>query len=297
MDNILLKIRESYSDFGLLDKTIATYVLENHHQIIHSSIKDMAEHCNTSQAAIVRFCKLLNLSGFKELKHRLTVELLNAKNEQAENVIFTDINKNEGIQNITRTIIANHTRAMLETEKLIDYETLDRAVHLIAAAPRVDFYGVGASGLVALDAQQKFIRIGKNCNAHSDPHIQTTMAANLSPDDVAVAISYSGVTKDILDVAAAARQSGAKVIAITRYGPGNPLATMADITLYTVSPEGFYRSASTSSRIAQLTMIDILFIGMASLNPELYNPMLERTYNAAKKKKSNVNSPFASNKA
>lgn len=286
MENILLKIRESYSDFSLLDQKIASYILDNKNKIIQLSINEIAEQCETSQAAIVRFCKSLGLAGFKKMKHQLADDMLNSQTEMPDQITFTDISGNEGIENITKKIITNNTSAMLETQKLINYDTLEKAVNLIAAAPRVDFYGVGASGLVALDAQEKFIRIGKICNAHSDPHVQITMAANLSPGDVAVAISYSGRTKDTLEAVAAAKQCGAYVIAITHYGSINPLAARADMTLYTVSPELSFRSGSTSSRIAQLTMIDILFIGMASLNPEQFKPKLERTYNMASKKKS-----------
>lgn len=285
MDNILLKIRESYSNFNLLDQKIASYILEHQSNTIQLSIKEIAEHCDTSQAAIVRFCKLLGLAGFKELKHQLTTDVLNSRTEKPEHITFSDITSNKGIRSTAENIVANNTRSIVETQKLLDYDVLEQTVNLIAAAPRIDFYGVGASGLVALDAQQKFIRIGKICNAHSDAHVQIIMAANLSPGDVAVAISYSGNTKDVLEAVTAAKQSGAYVIAITRYGPGNPLASQADMTLYTASPELSYRSGSTSSRIAQLTMIDILFIGMASLSPNLYNSKLEKTYNLASKKK------------
>lgn len=284
MENVLLKIRESISDFSLLDQKIASYILENKNKTIQLSIRDIAKHCDTSQAAVVRFCKLLGLSGFKELKHHLTADILSSQSEQSH-LQFADITDTKDIHLITETIVSNHTRSMLETQRLINYDDLERAVNLIAAAPRVDFYGVGASGLVALDAQQKFLRIGKICNAYSDPHVQITMAANLSPDDIAVAISYSGATKDMLETVSAAKQTGARVIAITRYGQGNRLAALADITLYTASSEVLLRSGSTSSRIAQLTMIDILFIGMASLSPDMYNPKLERTYNLASKRK------------
>ena len=284
MDNILLKIRESYTDLSLLDQKIASFILKNKSKTIQLSIKDIAEHCETSQAAIVRFCKLLGLAGFKEFKRQLTADILNSQTDNSDQITFADI-ETKGIRSITENILANNTRAMEETQRLLDYNMLERTVNLLAAAPRIDFYGVGASGLVALDAQQKFIRIGKICNAHSDPHVQITMAANLSPGDVAVVISYSGNTKDVLETAAAVKQSGAYLVAVTRYGPGNSLASQADITLYTSSPEPSFRSGSTSSRIAQLTIVDILFIGMASLNPDLYNPRLERTYNLASKKK------------
>jgi DNA-binding MurR/RpiR family transcriptional regulator len=285
LENVLLRIRESFSDFSLLDRKIATYILESKNKTIQLSIRDIAEHCDTSQAAIVRFCKLLGLAGFKELKHHLTSDMLSSQSEQQGHLLFSDITDTKDIRSIAETIVSNHTRSMIETQRLINYADLEQAVNLIAAAPRVDFYGVGASGLVALDAQQKFLRIGKICNAHSDPHVQITMAANLSPGDVAVAISYSGATKDLLETVSAAKQSGARVIAITRYGQGNRLSALADITLYTASSEMLFRSGSTSSRIAQLTMIDVLFIGMASLSPDENNPKLERTYNLASKRK------------
>lgn len=285
MDNILLKIRESYSDFSLLDQKIASHILENQSKTIQLSIQNIAQHCDTSQAAIVRFCKLLGLAGFKQLKHQLTADILDSQPALSDHITFTDITGNEDIHTSTENILMNNIRSVTETGKLLDYDVLEQAVTRLANASRIDFYGVGASGLVALDAQQKFIRIGKICNAHSDPHVQITMAANLSPGDVAVAISYSGYTKDVLETVTAAKQSGAYVIAITRYGPSNPLSVQADMTLYTVSPEVSMRSGSTSSRIAQLTMIDILFIGMASLNADLYNPKLERTYTLASIKK------------
>lgn len=285
MDNILLKIRESYSDFSLLDQKIASYILENQSKTIQLSIRDIAECCSTSQAAVVRFCKLLGLEGFKQLKHQLTADVLNASKEQPPAMKFSDITGRAGVSEIAESIINNNICSMVETKQLIDYNVLELAIHRIANAKRVDFYGVGASGLVALDAQQKFIRIGKHSCAHSDPHVQITMAANLLPEDVAVAISYSGRTNDVLESVSAAKQAGATVIAITRYGSGNPLAAQADITLCAASPELSIRSASTSSRIAQLTVIDILFIGVASLNPDVYNPKLEKTYTLASQKK------------
>jgi DNA-binding MurR/RpiR family transcriptional regulator len=285
MENILLKVRESYSDFNNMDQKIASYILENRNDILQLSIGQIAENCGTSEAAIVRFCKLMGLNGFKEFKRQLTADMLNSRNLNQEDIAFSDIIGNEDIHKIVRDIVKNNTSSILETQKLIDYELLEKVICLIANASRVDFYGVGASGLVALDAQQKFIRIGKNCNANIDPHIQITLAANLSPGDVAVAISYSGTTKDILETVTAAKSSGAHVIAITRYGTGNPLISKADITLFTTSPEISVRSGSMSSRIAQLTMIDIIFVGVASLNPKEYFPKLEKTHNYANMKK------------
>ncbi|MDR2908860.1 MAG: SIS domain-containing protein [Oscillospiraceae bacterium] len=147
------------------------------------------------------------------------------------------------------------------------------------------FFGSGASGIVALDAYQKFIRIGKTCNATQDAHIQITLVSNMHHGDVAVAISYSGKTKDSLETAAAAKARGAFVIAITKYGSDNPLAAMADIVLHTTSPEAQYRSGATSSRIAQLTIVDILFAGTASRNIEVYNENLKSSYKHAAMKR------------
>ncbi len=286
MDNILIKIRESYCDLGDKDRAIAEFILNNENDIPKFTIRQIAEGCNVSQAAVVRFCKIFGSDGFKDFRRRLTTDMLEqAQKAQPTGYITADLQGDEDISSIVQRITANNSHSIQETAELLDMHTLENAIDFLADAPRIDFFGVGASGIVALDAHQKFIRIGKTCNASQDSHIQLTLASSLKPGDAAVAISYSGRTKDTIEHAAVAKERGAHVIVLTKYGSENPLAKLGDVVLYTTSSETVYRSSATSSRIAQLTMIDILFYGTVSRSIDTYYKNLENTYQYAAKKR------------
>lgn len=287
MDNLLLKIRESLCDLGENDKSVAQFILKHENEVARLTISQIAEGCNVSQAAVVRFCKLFNCEGFKDFRHRLTKDILEqAKKPQIPSqYVTTDLHGNEDVSAIAERIVAHGMRSIQETYDMLNRQDLERAIDLLENTPRIDFIGYGASGIVAMDAHQKFLRIGKVCNTSQDSHVQMTLVSSLRPGDVAVVISYSGKTIDAIENATVAKSRGASVIALTRYGSDNPLAKLSDIVLYTTSPEVVYRSSATGSRIAQLTVVDILFYGTVSRNVEAYQANLENSYTCAAKKR------------
>ncbi|MGH3914050.1 MAG: MurR/RpiR family transcriptional regulator, partial [Pseudonocardiaceae bacterium] len=156
---------------------------------------------------------------------------------------------------------------------------LHAVIEALVAAPRVDVYGVGASGFVALDFQQKLHRIGHVAFAWSDVHMALTSAALLRPDDVAVGISHTGATTDTLDFMGEARNRGATTVALTNF-PRSPITDLADHVLTTAARETTFRSGATSSRIAQLTVVDCLFIGVAQLRLDTAREALQSTRDA-----------------
>lgn len=287
MDNLLVKIRESYCELGEKDRAVADFILSNENEIPRLTIRQIAEGSQASQAAVVRFCKLFGSDGYKDFRRRLTADILEqAMNPQPVSSYTTaDLEGDENLEDIVERITAHNMRSISETKNLLDYAVLDKAITMLANAPRIDFLGCGASGIVAMDAHQKFIRIGKTCNASQDSHIQLTLASSLRPGDVAVVISYSGKTKEALENAMVAKERGAYVIALTKYGSDNPLAKLGDIVLYTTSSETAYRSSATSSRITQLTLVDILFYGTLSRGIDTYQNNLENSYRYAAKKR------------
>lgn len=282
MENILLKIKECYSELNDRDQRIASYILENQNLTLNDSINEMAEKCGTNRSAIVRFCQNLGLEGFKDFKKCLTSDVLDASVNSEENPFnYSEITDSESIEEITQKVIMNNIHSINDTKRILNPESLARAVSLIHGAPRVHFYGIGASGIVALDAERKFIRIGKDCRACTDPHMQITLSSNLTPDDVAVVISYTGITKDILQTVSHIKESGAHLIAITKYRKNNPLSDQADLVLHISSTEWNFRGGSLSSRIASLTVIDILFLSVISLNPDYYDRKLSQNFEHA----------------
>jgi DNA-binding MurR/RpiR family transcriptional regulator len=152
-------------------------------------------------------------------------------------------------------------------------------IDALVAARRVDIYGVAASGFVALDFQQKLHRIGRVAFAWTDPHIALTSAALLTPADVAVAISHSGATKDTIDALKLAQRNGATTVALTNF-PRSPLAKLGDHVLTTAARETTFRSGATASRLAQLTVVDCVFVGVAQRTFDTTQQALEVTHEA-----------------
>jgi DNA-binding MurR/RpiR family transcriptional regulator len=269
----LVRIREALSLIKPAERNAANYILTHPEEVVRLSVKELAEKSNSSQAAIIRMCKNLGLEGFQELKIRIAGDLQSSINGDED---YKEIRPNDNIPTLIESVSNNNIFSIKETLKILDPEAVEEAVQALYQAKRIDFYGVAASQIIAQDAQQKFLRINKTCTAYQDSHLQLTSAVTLTKDDVAVGISYSGGTSQVLEVMKQARDAGAITIGITKYG-SNPLADLVDIRIATSSTESNIRSAATSSRIAQLNVIDILFTGAAAKNYDQSVSYLNKT--------------------
>ena len=177
---------------------------------------------------------------------------------------YRDIEPGESLYRVVEKTTSNTIQIIRDTAEIIDHDNLKMAISMLMKAKNVHFCGVGASNIVAQDAQQKLIRINKGATAFTDMHLVATLIANAQPDDVLFAISFSGETKEIVNVMKLARERGVKTIGLTHFGQ-TTVSSLSDVSLHTsFSNEAPFRSAATSSRLAQLYMIDILFLGMAT---------------------------------
>ena len=260
------------------ERRLAEYVLRDPSSIVHMGIKDLAERCDVSAATVTRFCKHFDCKGFPDFKVKLAAEMAHAeKTSRSGNTTYQDIVAGNPLSDIVQAIEANHLTSIRDTTSLLDLRQLERAVDILCKAKRIDLYGIATSSVVAQDFYQKLVRIGKNCTAFADSHMQITSASNLGPEDAAIAISYSGETPETIDALSCAKDSGAFTISITSYR-SSVLAGLSDITLYASSLEEGMRRGDMASRIAQLHIIDILFMGMASRDFSTYIPRLEQSY-------------------
>lgn len=275
VSNILLKLREIKESLTPVERLVAEYVLENTAEIPRLSIKELSAKSRTSDASVLRFCKTLGFSGYRNFIVSISTSLGSMEEEHADQ--YTDIQPGDELQTIINNISLNNCKSIEDTLSIINREEIAKAVELIRKSQRIDFYGVAASGLVCLDAQQKFMRINKMCNAFIDGHSQLTAATLLKSEDVAVIISNSGNTREVLEALDVAKENDAKVVAITRYN-ASPLAKKADIVLFISTPEISIRSGAMGSRIAMLNVIDILFAGVASAEYKNVKKYLKRTH-------------------
>ncbi|NLG84898.1 MAG: MurR/RpiR family transcriptional regulator [Firmicutes bacterium] len=270
----LLKIRGLYPSLRPAERKVADYVLANAAAVVLLSSTELGERTGTSDATVVKFSQRLGFRGYQEFKIALAAEV----SGQAT-AVFGEVERDDDLAVIRDKVFAANLEALNDTRRVLDPAVLEKVVEAILAAPQVCFYGVGASGLVALDAQQKFMRIGLICHAYSDSHLQVTQAALLGRGDVAIGISHSGQTKDTVEVITLARANGAVTVALTNF-PRSALATAADYTLLTSTRETAFRSGAIASRLAQLSVIDVLFTAVAVRRFDRSMAFLDRTRRA-----------------
>lgn len=276
--NILEYIKQNYEDFTDREKLIADYLLSNNESIINLSAKEIGELTNTSAATLIRFSKKLGFESLNEMKLKLSISLRDIK-EKAD---FEYINKKLETTDIIYGIKKSIDKVMDKTVNLIQEEDLEKAIELLSKAKNIYIYSVGVSGLVGQDFYYKLSRINKRCIAHVDTHLQITSSILMEPEDVAVAISYSGTTKEVIKCVENANKNNVPVISITKASINNKLEDLSDITLKVPYVEKSLREGAMSSRISQLAIIDMLFIGMAKENIEEIENKLVATREAVK---------------
>lgn len=276
MNGGLVRLREVLEQITPSEKKVAEYILSHPEKIITLSIAELSQQSRGSQAAIIRLCKSMGLKGYPDLKLKVAGDLLG---DEINN--YKEIRPNNSIEAIIQSVSNNNLQSIKDTLKILDVGMVKKAVEALNKAQRIYFYGLGASNLIAQDAQHKFLRINKTCLSFTDPHVQLTSSISLSTKDVAVGISYSGETETVIESAKLAKEGGAIIISITKFG-SNTLSSHADIPLYISSTENQIRSGAMASRIAQLNVIDILFLGVANLNYEKSAFFLEKSRAAVK---------------
>ncbi|GAB6168349.1 MurR/RpiR family transcriptional regulator [Clostridium carnis] len=279
--DILQYIKQNYESFTESEKQIADYLLLTKESIISLSAKEIGDATNTSAPTVVRFAKKVGFSSLNEMKLKLSISL--DKNEEA--LGFEYLDKDLSTRNIIYGIKNSFDSIMDKTVGLIKEEELDKAIDLLINAKNIYIYSIGVSGLVGLDFYYKLSRINKRCIAHSDSHLQITSSILMQPGDVAIAISYSGETREVLKCVENANKINIPVIAITKASINNKLASLSDIVLKIPFVEKSLREGAMSSRISQLAVIDMLFLGMARNNLKEIEEKLIVTRNAVKELK------------
>jgi DNA-binding MurR/RpiR family transcriptional regulator len=253
-------LTEMLSSLPPSERKIASYIINNPEEALTLTAVELGNRSSTSGAAVIRLCKSLNLKGFQDLKLRIAGDL-----HKTEEVGFRDIEPNEPLLSVIEKMTNNSIHTIRETAELLNVEQLQKVVEKVKNAKSLHFIGVGASSIIAQDAQQKFLRINKNAYAFTDMHMAATQVANTTKEDVVLGISFSGETVEVAKILQLAKKNNATTISLTKYGK-SLVTEKADLKLYTsATREPTFRSGATSSRIAQLHVIDILFMSVASL--------------------------------
>lgn len=268
--NCLIKIKAVYESLKTAEKKAVDYILAHPEEINALTIVDFAAQAGCSEATIVRLSKRLGYGGFPELKADFS-----SYNQDDEYFEYEDISKNDDFTTVVKKVFDATIRALKDTFDIMDQHDYEKATAALLKAQKIVFCGVGDAALVAMEAYQRFLRIGKNCLASQDPDLELIMCAQLTKDDVLVAISHSGKSKTVINSVKQAKKAGATIIVITNF-PISPLAKNADIILLTAAfstqPD---TSEVISKRVAELCIIESLYTNYLLKTGK---PALERLY-------------------
>ena len=277
LENSIERIRSGMELLKPAERNVALYILSHLEDVIRMPIAVLAEKAKTSEATIVRMCRALNFSGFKDLK----LSIATAPTLEIQNNHNFELEKDSTILQMIQTIEMHNIDAIQRTLMINGERELEKIIHQINNARKIIFIGIGASAIVAQDFEHKLKRINKNCETIFDSHGQLIAAAHATSEDVVFAISYSGETKEVINALTVAKENKATIITMTQ-NKRNTIQSFADSALYVVSNEADIRSSATASRIAQLTLIDILYTGIATLNYDKSIVALNRTLEVIK---------------
>jgi RpiR family carbohydrate utilization transcriptional regulator len=267
--NLIRRIADNRSKLRKSEAKVADYVLAQASDVINMRIADLAANADVSEPTVIRFCRANGFDGFQSFKLQLAQQLVMGS-------VYTQfaVDDSDTVTDLRNKVFDSTVGSLLTVRDELDPDVLEKAINTIANARRVEFYGFGASGSVAADAQHKFFRLQLSTAAYTDPHIQRMSAVSLGEGDVVVAISQSGRTSALLESVALARDAGATVIGLAP--ADTPICQQCSIPITVNMEEDLQASTPVSSRIAHLVVIDVLATGVARHRKPLLEEHLDR---------------------
>ena len=268
---MLDRIKASLPSLAPAEQRVGKLVLADPRAFANLPVTELADRAHVSKPTVVRFCRSMGYDGLSDFKLKLAGSV-----SEGVPFIHRSVDVDDKTSDIAVKVIDNTVAAFLKYRNDASSFALEHAAQALAATQktnrRIEFYGVGNSGIVAQDAQHKFFRLGVNAIAYSDGHMQVMSASMLQPGDCAVIISNSGRTRDLMDACDIAKKQGATTIVIT--ASGSPLASAGHIHLTADHPEGYDKYSPMVSRLLHLLIIDILATTVALRIGEELQPVL-----------------------
>ncbi len=258
----LVRVRGVYPSLNRAARQVADYVLADPERVIRASVSEVAAQARVSGATVVRLARLLGFRGYQDLKISLARDLVSPLDSLLE-----DLRADDPPEVVVRKVFAANAGCLQDTLQVLEPAEMARAAEILSQSRKILVIGVGTSAPNAQDAANKFFRLGLECEAETDSHLQVMKAALLGKNDCVLAISHSGSTKDPIETLRVAGERGAATICITNNSL-SPITRLARVRLVTASRETMFRSEAMSSRLAQASIIDALFTLVAMKDPE-----------------------------
>lgn len=273
------QIRMRLPSLTPLEGKVATDILARKDINEATPLRSVAEGSGVSEAMVVKVAKKLGFAGFRDFRQGL-VDYYNSDTAALHSEIGAQDTAGQIVQKVFRTAM----QALEETFAILDLEAFARAADFLHRARQRDFYGLGGSAQIARDVSHKFLRIGIRTSVFDDAHMMVMSAALLGHDDVAIAFSHSGSTTAVIEAVELARRNGARTIAVTNYAD-SPLAKIVDVVLCSTAQNNPLLGENATARIAQLNLLDALFVAVAQRDRAAADQNLARTMRAVQAKR------------
>ena len=256
--SIFVRIGSEYYTFTAAEKKLADFILASQDTASRMSISELAAACNVADATVSRFCRRLGYRGYQEFKFAISSASLT---RMSDNPLSGEISGQDSLETISKKLLAANSLAMTQTLEVLSMDAIQKAAVMLRSASSVLCMGQGGSMLIASEAAHLFSTVSCKFRPVSDAHMQAMAAALMQDSDVILFFSYSGATKDLMDVLRIAKQRRTRIVLVTRF-PGSPGAALADCVLQCGSTENPLQLGSVAARIAQLYLIDVVFSEM-----------------------------------
>ncbi len=262
-----VRIQGTYSSLRTAEQRVADFILKHAEELIYLTVTELAERTQTSESTVVRLCQKIGYKGYQEFKIMLARDLVGPTE-----TVYEQIEPTDALPSLKAKVFQANAQALKDTIEVLSDEELGKAVEAIARARKVEIYGIGGSAPLALDAYHKFMKLGICAVWLNDSDLMAMSSSLLLPGDVALGISHTGASRDVCDAMENAQNAGATTICITHRAT-SPITKVSNVKLFTAAKETAFGSDATSSRIAQLTIIDTLFASIANQD---YDHALQR---------------------
>lgn len=267
--DLLDRIRQRLEDLNRSERKVANVIIDDPAAATSLSIASLAQAASVSEPTVNRFCRNFGAKGYPDFKIKLAQSLAGGTP-----YVTRAVEPGDSATQYTQKIFGATIAALDEAQREVDMGAVERMVDYLTQAKQIHFFGLGASGAVAQDAQHKFFRFNLPVMVHIDVLMQRMIAAACHTGDVVVIISYTGRTRELVDIARVARESGAVVLGIT--APNSPLSQECTATLEVATPEDTDHYMPMTSRVIQLTLIDALATGVTLRRGEDFLPHLKK---------------------
>lgn len=282
-NELILKIEEQYADMRASEQKAADYVMKHMDRIPKMSLGKIASECNVSEPTVLRMVKALGYQGLREFCTAVISALAVTKEEHQNPVLYGySLNKEDKVQDIPRKVVTTTAKILEENLKNISIKTYENVIKAIKNARMIDIYSVENSNVIAKDLLTKLLYLGFQCRHMEDTYHQRIAASNLTRDDVAIGISYSGCSEDTIKAMKAAKKSGATTIAITNF-KDSVISKYADLLICTSQDQLFYGDA-IFSRTSQLVLVDMIYMGLITSDYDKYAKSLDQSAKVMKDK-------------